>query len=93
MAGPPVEKAKARWPPTSLPLNVFSPAFILNLHFTPAGRSLAKSNTQFLPSAQRAVPFSGQTMSNGSTRPRGSPKGTMGSENLALTWRMPLTLP
>src|SRR5712691_10689646 len=93
MAGPPVEKEKARCPLTSLPLNVFSPAFTLNSHFTPAGRSRAKSKIQFLLSAHRAVPLSGHLTSNGSTSPQGSPSGTKGSEKRTLTWRTPLTLP
>ena len=64
----------------------------VKLQRTPAGKSRSKSNTQFFWSAQRAVPFSGQSMSNGSGR-RGSPNGTMTSEKRAATCRTPLTSP
>src|SRR5260370_22888710 len=59
---------------------------------TPAGRSRSKSYTQFLVSAQRPLPFSAQSTSNGSSS-RGSPKGTIACAKRALTWRTPLTSP
>src|SRR5271166_6406495 len=43
-------------------------------------------------SAQRPLPFSGQSMANGSTS-RGSPNGTMAWAKRAVTWRTALISP
>ena len=64
----------------------------MNVQRTPAGRSRAKSYTQLRGSAQRPVPFSAQSIVNGSTS-RGSPNGTIGFAKRAVTWRTPLTSP
>jgi hypothetical protein len=64
----------------------------VNEQRTPAGRSRAKSYTQLRGSAQRPVPFSAQSIVNGSTS-RGSPKGTIGFAKRAVTWRTPFTSP
>src|SRR6202011_5614384 len=92
IAGPPVVKGK-RCPLSSV---LPSSAGMLDLSVkpqrTPAGRSRSKSYTQFLVSAQRPLPFSAQSTSNGSSS-RGSPKGTIAGAKRALTWRTPLTSP
>ncbi len=92
IAGPPVEKSK-RWPAGSAaPARSCSPALSVKLQRTPAGRSRAKSYTQFFESAQRPAPFSAQSIVNGSTS-RGSPNGTIGCANRAVTCRTPFTSP
>src|SRR6202142_2566265 len=91
IAGPPVEKENVRRM-TEFPESAFKSGRIEKEHCKPAGRSLSKSYTQFLLSAQRPFPLSGQTISKGSTI-RGSPKGTIGSEKRAVTCLTPLTVP
>ena len=92
IAGPPVLNSK-RCPPTSAEASsAVRPAFRVKLQRTPAGRSRSKSYTQFFMSAQRPLPFSMQSIANGSTS-RGSPKGTIGRANRAVTWRTALTSP
>ena len=92
IAGPPVENSKRCPPATAAPSTSVSPAFTVKLQRTPAGRSRAKSYTQLRGSAQRPVPFSAQSIVNGSTS-RGSPNGTIGFAKRAVTWRTPLTSP
>src|SRR4030042_1317890 len=93
IAGPPVEKENSFCPSTSLPARLLSPDFKRKVHCTPAGRSLSKSKTQFLPSAHLPVPFSGQSISKGSIKPRGSPHGTICAEKRTVTCRTPFTVP
>jgi hypothetical protein len=44
-------------------------------------------------SIQRARPFCGHVTSKGLSSARGSPAGTIGSENRAVTWRTCFTVP
>src|ERR1700693_2825154 len=91
-AGPPVLKVN-RCPLSSVwPSSAVIPDLSVKAQRTPAGRSRSKSYTQFLVSAQRPLPFSAQSTSNGSSS-RGSPKGTIACTKRALTWRTPLTSP
>ena len=89
--GPPVLKPNPA-AATPAPVRSATPARNAKRQFTPAGRSRSKSNTQLRASAQRPVPATGQSISNGSSS-SGSPNGTMGVENRACTWRTPLTSP
>ena len=93
IAGPPVENAKSVGPVTARPASVCSPARSRKRHAIPAGRSRAKSYTHWRESTHRPVPGSAQVTSKGSGVPRGSPSGTIGSENRAAAWRTCLTVP
>ncbi len=92
MAGPPVEKVKARGPPSARPESAWSPARRVNVQRSPAGRSRGKSYTQMPVSTQRPAPDSAQTTSKGSVS-RGSPRGTMGTEKWAWACRTCFTVP
>src|SRR5713101_4272808 len=92
-AGPPVENANSGRPPIGVPSSAVSPGRTRNAQRTPAGRSRAKSYAHSRLSIQRALPASGQAISNTSVAGRGSPSGTIGAENRAVTWRTPLTTP
>src|SRR6266404_9774815 len=93
IAGPPVSKLNACRSVKALPASVFRPARILNVHRLPAGKSLSKSNDQLRLSIHRAVPCAPQSTSNGDAVSRGSPSGTIGSENRAVTCRTCFTVP
>jgi len=60
MAGPPVEKEKVFWPSSFAPARVLTSGFNWNSQRTPASRFFSKSYTQFLVSAHRPSPFTGQ---------------------------------
>ena len=59
----------------------------------PAGKSCSKSYDQLRLSIHRPAPFAGQSISNGAVVSRGSPSGTIGSENRAVTCRTCFTVP
>src|SRR3984893_18562083 len=92
ITGPPVVNAKRCPLSSALPSSAVMPDLSVKPQRTPAGRARSKSYTQFLASAQRPLPFSAQSTSNGSSS-RGSPKGTIACAKRALTWRTLLTSP